>query len=203
MPASPRPRSRISSWRFARTARRWATPPSFTCPARPTCCASAKSHIALLERELAAKDDWLEKAQADLAEFDREHRKLMEELEQSNRWAEELNRELAERRARVAELQEELASEQENARRMAEGYAAKVAALEEENREKTRWAVETDARLSAEIRRQTEHLATRRGGAAPHGEGAGGAHRLGAAVAGRGSARLERFWRCCTGPRDG
>jgi hypothetical protein len=125
-----------------------------------------EKHIALLEGELAAKDGWLEKAQADLAEFDREHQKLLgmfraqtEELEQSNQWAEELNLELAQRRARVAELQEELSRDQENARRVADGYAAKVAALEEENREKTKWALDTDARLTAEIRIQTEHLA--------------------------------------------
>jgi SAM-dependent methyltransferase len=116
-------------------------------------------HIALLEGELAAKDGWLEKAQADLAEFDRQHRELTEELERSNRWAEELNQELAQRRVRVAELQEELARDQGGARRMAEGYAAKVAALEEENREKTRWALETDARLTAELQTQTGHLA--------------------------------------------
>ncbi|MGA3097259.1 MAG: methyltransferase domain-containing protein [Bryobacteraceae bacterium] len=169
-------------------------------------------HITLLEGELAAKDAWLEKAQADLAEFDRKHQKLLvmfraqteelessnqwaeelnqelaqrgarvaelqeeiereqqnhlamfraqtEDLERSNQWAEELNQELSQRRARVAELQEELAREQENARRMAEGYAAKVASLEEENREKTKWALDTDARLTAEIRTQSERLA--------------------------------------------
>jgi len=123
-------------------------------------------HIALLERELGAKDEWLEKAQQDLAEFDREHQKLLamfrdqkEELERSNRWAAELNRELEERRARVAELQQELEREQENARQVAEGYAAKVAALEAENREKTQWALDTETRLNAEVRKQTEELA--------------------------------------------
>jgi SAM-dependent methyltransferase len=118
-----------------------------------------EKHIALLEGELAAKDAWLDKAQADLAEFDREQKKLTAELERSNQWAGDLNQELAQRRARVAELQEELARDQENARHVAEGYAAKVAALEEENREKTKWALDTDARLTAEIRTQTEHLA--------------------------------------------
>jgi SAM-dependent methyltransferase len=118
-----------------------------------------EKHIALLERELAAKDGWLEKAQADLAEFDRENRKLTGELEESNRWAEALNQDLAQRLARVEKLQEELAREQQHARGMAQGYAAKVASLEEENREKTRWALDTDARLTAEVRMQTEHLA--------------------------------------------
>ena len=83
----------------------------------------------------------------DLAEFDREHQKLLvmfreqkEELERSNRWAEELNALLAARGARIDELQEELARDQENARRVVAGYNAKVAALEQEGREKTQWA---------------------------------------------------------------
>ena len=71
-------------------------------------------HIAMLEGELAQKDEWLDKAQQDLAEFDREHQKLLgmfreqtAELEKSNAWAESLNRELEERAARIAELQDE------------------------------------------------------------------------------------------------
>jgi SAM-dependent methyltransferase len=118
-------------------------------------------HIALLQSELAAKNEWLDKAQQDLAEFDREHQKLLalfrdqkEELERSNRWAEELDREVKERRERVAQLQEELAAEQQNARKVAEGYAAKVAGLEEEGREKTRWALDA----TAELEKQTAEL---------------------------------------------
>jgi len=117
-------------------------------------------HIAKLEGELGTKDAWLDKAQLDLAEFDREHQKLLgmfreqkEELEQSNRWAEELNAGLAARGARIDELQEELARDQENARRVVAGYNAKVAALEQENREKTKWALDTEAHLTAEIRK--------------------------------------------------
>src|SRR5208283_2646007 len=34
-------------------------------------------HIALLETEIAAKNSWLDKAQQDLAEFDRQHRQLL------------------------------------------------------------------------------------------------------------------------------
>ena len=73
-------------------------------------------HIALLEGELATKDQWLDKAQRDLAEFDREHQKLLAmhrgaaELERGNQWAAALDRELEERRARVAALQEELSA---------------------------------------------------------------------------------------------
>ena len=125
-----------------------------------------EKHIALLEGELAAKDGWLEKAQAELAEFDRQHQKLLamfrdqtEELESRNQWAEALDRELAQRSARVAELQEELEREQENARRMAGGYAAKVASLEEENRKKTWWALDVETRLTAEIETLSDRLA--------------------------------------------
>ncbi|MGA2271100.1 MAG: methyltransferase domain-containing protein [Bryobacteraceae bacterium] len=168
-------------------------------------------HIALLEGELATKDAWLQKAQQDLAELDREHQKQQEELERSNQWAETLNqelverrarivelqeefareqesarqvaegyaasfreqqeelersnqwaetlnRELEERRARIVELQEEFAREQETARQVAEGYAAKVAGLEQDIREKTQWAIDTENRLTAVIREQTEQL---------------------------------------------
>jgi 2-polyprenyl-3-methyl-5-hydroxy-6-metoxy-1,4-benzoquinol methylase len=168
-------------------------------------------HIALLEGELATKNEWLDKAQQDLAEFDRlsrqqkeelersnqwaatlnqeleerrarivelqeefareqesarkvaegyaaRFREQEEELERSNQWAEELNRELEERRARIVELQEEFAREQENARQVAEGYAAKVAALERDIQDKTKWAIDTETSLTAVIRDQTERL---------------------------------------------
>jgi septal ring factor EnvC (AmiA/AmiB activator) len=120
-------------------------------------------HIAKLEKELATKDEWLDKAQKDLAEFDREHQKLLamfreqkEDLERSNRWAEELNAELAERRARVAELQEEMVREQEKARQMAERYNAKIGALEKENQEMAQWAKDTETRLTEELRKAIE-----------------------------------------------
>ena len=122
-------------------------------------------HIAKLEKELADKDQWLAETQRDLAEFDREHKKLMEmfqaqkeELERSNAWAAALNTELEERRARVCELQAELAREQAHAAEVVAAFTAKVAALEEENREKTRWAQDTEKRLTAEIRDREKEL---------------------------------------------
>jgi chromosome segregation ATPase len=117
-------------------------------------------HIGKLEGELATKDQWLDKAQADLAEFDREHRKQKEELERSNRWAEELNAGLAARGARIEELQEELARDQENARTVVAGYNAKVAALEQEGREKAQWALDIEASLTSEIGKIAAALAT-------------------------------------------
>jgi hypothetical protein len=118
-------------------------------------------HIALLSSELVTKNQWLDEALQATAEFDREHQKLLEmfreqkeELERSNQWADGLNRELDDRRARVTELQEELARDQANARQVAEAYAAKVAALEQENRESTQWALD----LNAEVQKQVADL---------------------------------------------
>jgi len=111
-------------------------------------------HIALLERELATKNEWLEKAL-------RDHESLMEQfaqqkqaLEKSNQWADSLNRELQQMAARVTELQDEVAQEQEAARRMAEGYAAKVAELETDVAAKSRWAHE----VASEVQKQTAEL---------------------------------------------
>jgi SAM-dependent methyltransferase len=115
-------------------------------------------HIALLERELEQKNNWLETAKTSLADLQREHEKQTEELDKSNRWAEELNAEVADRRARVVALQEELLAEQERARAVAEGYAAKVAALEEDIREKTQWAIDVETNLKADVARQTAEL---------------------------------------------
>jgi chromosome segregation ATPase len=86
-------------------------------------------------------------------------REQKEELEQSNRWAAELNATLAERGARIDALQEELARDQENARRVVAAYNAKITALEQDNREKTKWALDTEARLTAEIRKIADALA--------------------------------------------
>jgi 2-polyprenyl-3-methyl-5-hydroxy-6-metoxy-1,4-benzoquinol methylase len=125
-------------------------------------------HIAKLEGELATKNQWLDKAQQELMEFDREHQKLLamfreqkEELERSNLWAEQLNAELGERRARITELQEELARDQANARTVAANYNAKIAALEEDGREKAKWAIDTEIRLTAEIEKIAAVLSER------------------------------------------
>ena len=115
-------------------------------------------HIALLEGELATKDEWLDKAQQDLAECDRVSSQQKDELERSNQWAGTLNQELEERRARIVALQEEFAREQESARQVAEGYAAKVADLERDIQDKTKWAIDTETNLTGVIRDQAERL---------------------------------------------
>jgi len=111
-------------------------------------------HIGLLEGELRRKHDWLEDAKRDLADLDREHRKLTAELEESNVWAGRLDRELAASGARVQELQEELAAAQAAAQ-------ARIADLDQENRAKSEWAAQLDAQLDAklqELARCVEYL---------------------------------------------
>ena len=115
-------------------------------------------HIALLETELAQKNEWLEAAKTALAELQQAHEEQTIELEKSNRWADELNAEVSARSARIVELQAELAVDQERARVVAEGYAAKVAALEADIREKTQWAIDLETRLNAEVAKQTAEL---------------------------------------------
>jgi SAM-dependent methyltransferase len=77
-------------------------------PAEANVLKERQRHIALLERELSAKNEWL-------AESERQRETLQEvlrgqtvELERSNRWAKELDREVQERRAAVTQLQGEL-----------------------------------------------------------------------------------------------
>ena len=104
------------------------------------------------------KNGWLETAKTALDALQREHEKQTEELDKSNRWAEELNAEVAARGVRVVALQGELAAEQERARALAEGYAAKVAALEDDIREKTQWAIDVETSLKADVAKQTAEL---------------------------------------------
>jgi hypothetical protein len=106
-------------------------------------------HIALLDAEVAQKNQWLEKLQQDLAEFERQQQKLLGELEQSNQWADALHRELQERRARVDELQQELAREQENAQRQ-------ILELEQDLARKIEWARQIDATLKEEVAEKKE-----------------------------------------------
>jgi SAM-dependent methyltransferase len=115
-------------------------------------------HIGLLERELEEKNQWLAEAQQSLAEMTREYARIEGELEVSNRWAEELNTQLEERRARVSELQAEVAQEQEKARAMAASYEAKVADLEADIRSKIQWALDVEAALVLEVKKQTAEL---------------------------------------------
>jgi len=123
-------------------------------------------HIGALEGELEQKNAWLDQAQRDLAEFDRHHQQLLgmfrsqtAELEQRNTWALDLNRELEEARTTIGELQETIAREQREWRQVADAYDAKVRELEEDIAGKTKWALDTEAQLTAEIENCRSELA--------------------------------------------
>ncbi len=115
-------------------------------------------HIGLLQKELDEKNGWLAESQRSLAEMTRQYGRLEGELEKSNRWAADLNRELEDRRARVAEMQTELAEEQEKGRRTVAGYEAKVSELEADIQSKIKWALDVEAALIIEIKKQTADL---------------------------------------------
>lgn len=123
-------------------------------------------HIALLENELVVKNDWLEKAKQELADLNLDHQKLLEmfrqqkaDLESRNQWARQLNQELEERTRRVDELQNELAAEQSAARGVVEAYDKKVLELEEDVRQRTQWALDTESRLGKELTDKLDELA--------------------------------------------
>ena len=117
-------------------------------------------HIALLEKELATKNAWLEQAIQEHQDLLAKFRDQKEALERSNRWNQSLNQELEERSARIVELQEDMARDQEAARQMAEGYAAQVSTLEEDLKSKIQWARDVETALTAEVNKQTAALKT-------------------------------------------
>lgn len=123
-------------------------------------------HIALLERELETKNQWLNNATAELAQLNEEHqivlaqfRRQIAESEERARWAAGLCQELEQRGARIEQLQAEFAAEQAAAREVTEAYEAKVRELDAENEAKTRWALETEARLGKELEDKCQELA--------------------------------------------
>lgn len=105
-------------------------------------------HIALLDRELSQKNEWLEAEKHALATLQLEHESQTAALGRSNAWAAELNAQLTAREARIVELQDELAAANK-------GYAAKVADLEDDIRQKAQWAMG----LETEVDKQTAALA--------------------------------------------
>jgi ubiquinone/menaquinone biosynthesis C-methylase UbiE len=118
-----------------------------------------EQHIRLLDQELAQSKQWLDQSLADHQKLQEAHEEQTRHLETQNRWAAELEQHLKDAQGRIVELQEEFQTEQRAAAAVADGYARKVAELEEENREKTAWAIETEARLTADLAARAEHLA--------------------------------------------
>jgi SAM-dependent methyltransferase len=120
-------------------------------------------HIGLLERELAAKDAWLEKAKNELAELQEKHqslvdahtaagsnyRELQTELENANRWAQNTHARAEERNARVIELQNEIGKQHAEFMEIVQAYEAKVRELDRDVVERTEWAQRIERDLAA------------------------------------------------------
>jgi ubiquinone/menaquinone biosynthesis C-methylase UbiE len=122
-------------------------------------------HIRLLKDQLCRTQEWLTQTQAERDRLLKQYRdqlvvfdKQTEEIDKRTDWAEGLNLELKAARQRIDQVQREFAIEQQSATQMAAGYNAKIRELEAENVAKTKWALETSERLTAEIKQVTNDL---------------------------------------------
>lgn len=109
-------------------------------------------HIELLEKELKAKETWLEQAKQELQSLMTQHRALKEELEERNRWADQLNSELAQARERLDRFH---AQKDAEIAEIAAGYETKIASLEGECESQSRWAMETYRQAEETIKERT------------------------------------------------
>ncbi len=116
-------------------------------------------HIRLLDQELAQSKLWLEQSLAEHHTLQQAHEEQTAHLAEQNRWAMELEEQLRAAQARIVELQDEAIANQKAAEAVAAGYAAKVAELEEENRQKTAWAIEIETRLTEDLALRARRLA--------------------------------------------
>ncbi len=118
-----------------------------------------EQHIGLLQGELVTTQGWLADVTADRQKLIEAQHELQRHLEEHNRWALQLETDHTAARQRIAELQDLMQAEQAKAMEMAAAYERTVATLEDENRRKTEWAIETERRLSGALAAKCEELA--------------------------------------------
>jgi SAM-dependent methyltransferase len=118
-----------------------------------------EQHISLLQAELAKTKEWLDGVISDRQKLIEAQDELKEHLEEHNRWALQLDHDRKAALERISELQDLMQAEQTKAIEMAAAYQRTVDALEEENRRKTDWAIETERRLSAALAQKCDELA--------------------------------------------
>lgn len=118
-----------------------------------------EQHIFLLQNELEKTKTWLEGVIADRRKLIQSQDELKTHLEEHNRWALQLEKNHQAALARIAELQNLMQSEQAKALEMAAAYQRTVDSLEQENRDKTAWALDTEKRLSAALAAKCQELA--------------------------------------------
>lgn len=115
-------------------------------------------HIKLLQDQLRRTQNWLSETQRDRDALLMEHRKELEAHAEQTRWAQQLEQQLTAAQTRIVDLQQEFAEQQQTATEAINAYSKQVRELESENDAKTRWALETDERLRAEIDRLGKEL---------------------------------------------
>jgi SAM-dependent methyltransferase len=118
-----------------------------------------EQHIFLLQDQLAKTKEWLDGVISDRQKLIEAQAELQVHLEAQNRWALQLDEDRNAALERIAELQDQMQAEQKKAIEMAVAYQGTVDALEEENRRKTEWAVDTEKRLSAALAQKCDELA--------------------------------------------
>ena len=118
-----------------------------------------EQHIFLLQDELAKTKTWLDGVISDRQKLIEAHDDLKAHLEDHNRWALQLDQDYKVALTRISELQDLIQSEQAKAIDMAAAYERTVNSLEDENRKKTDWAIETERRLSSALAAKCDELA--------------------------------------------
>ncbi len=99
-----------------------------------------EQHIRKLQSELALNQSWLEDTRAERAQLLASLAAQKLHLEEQNRWALGMERDLHAAQERIIELQDTAEAD-------AQHYSQKVAELEEENRRKTEWALQSSAEV--------------------------------------------------------
>lgn len=118
-----------------------------------------EQHIFLLQAELAKTKEWLQGVISDRQKLIEAQDELHKHLEEQNRWAMQLDQDRKAALERIVELQDLMQAQQAKAIEMAAAYQRTVDALEDENRRKTEWAIETEKRLSAALAAKCDELA--------------------------------------------
>lgn len=110
------------------------------------------------EQHVAALEQQLRDLQEQHRHLIRAHQDQGRELEEHNLWARQTEELWREAQARVVELQDAYTAEQQKAIEMAAAYDGKIRDLEADIQAKTNWALETERRLSGELKAKCDEL---------------------------------------------
>jgi len=115
-------------------------------------------HIARLEGEIRTKDEWLSDQQRAHRELLRQHEAQAAELAARHEWALSLESRLKDAGTRIVELQDEFAAQQQRAREIIDQYDAALKQADAALEERTMWAQQMEADLTAQLTARTADL---------------------------------------------